>query len=69
MLTCKQVSELVSRSLDHPLGWLERWRLAVHLRVCEGCRNFQKQMRFLRTATGEHPAAREREEDQPRQRN
>ena len=68
MLTCKQVSELVSHSLDRSLGWLERWRLAMHLRVCEGCRNFQKQMRFLRTAAREHPAAREREKDPERQR-
>ena len=59
MLTCKKVSELVSQSLDRRLGWIERWRLAVHLKACEGCRNFQKQMSFLRTAFRSHPDIKE----------
>jgi predicted anti-sigma-YlaC factor YlaD len=63
MLTCKQVSELVSLSLDRPLGWLERWRLSVHLRACEGCRNFQRQMSFLRTAFRSHPVVKRGRED------
>ncbi len=62
MLTCKQVSELVSNSMDRRLGWLERWRLAVHLKACEGCRNFQKRISFLRMAFRNHPLIREREE-------
>jgi predicted anti-sigma-YlaC factor YlaD len=56
MPTCKQVSELVSLSLDRRLGWFERWRLSVHLKACEGCRTFQQQMSFLRTALRNHPA-------------
>jgi predicted anti-sigma-YlaC factor YlaD len=62
MLTCKQVSELVSHSMDRRLGWVERWRLAVHLKACEGCRNFQKQITFLRMAFRHHPVIRDREE-------
>jgi len=62
MLTCKQVSELVSQSLDRRLGWLERWRLSVHLKACEGCRNFQMQMSFLRKAFGKHPVIGDRED-------
>lgn len=63
MLTCKQVSELVSYSMDRRLGWLERWRLRVHLKVCEGCRNFQGQMSFLRKAIRRHPVLREEDEE------
>ena len=62
MLTCKQVSELVSHSMDRRLGWVERWRLAVHLKACEGCRNFQKQITFLRMAFRNHPVIRDHEE-------
>ncbi len=62
MLTCKQVSELVSQSLDRRLGWVERWRLSVHLKACEGCRNFQQQMSFLRKAFRHHPVIRDRED-------
>ncbi|HEX7953300.1 MAG TPA: zf-HC2 domain-containing protein [Burkholderiales bacterium] len=63
MLTCKEVSELVSHSMDRRLGWLERWRLRVHLKACEGCRNFQKQMTFVRTALRNHPVIRDARKD------
>ena len=63
MLTCRQVSELVSHSLDRRLGWLERWRLSVHLKACEGCRNFSRQMSFLRTAFRTHSVIKEDRED------
>ena len=63
MLTCKQVSELVSLSLDRRLGWIEHWRLSVHLKACEGCRNFSRQMAFLRTALRNHPVVKEGRED------
>lgn len=63
MLTCKQVSELVSHSLDRRLGWLERWRLSFHLKACEGCRNFSRQMSFLRTALRDHPVIKEGHEE------
>ena len=62
MLNCRQVSELVSQAMDRRLGWLERWRLGAHLKVCEGCRNFQKQVGFLRMAIRNHPVIRDRED-------
>lgn len=62
MLTCRQVSHLVSEAYDRRLGLLERWRLRLHLRVCEGCRNFEDNMKFLRSALRRHPAAREDED-------
>jgi len=50
LLSCKEVSRLVSQGLDRRLGWLERARLRLHLAICDGCTNFKKQMQFLRKA-------------------
>ena len=50
MLSCKQVSRLVSQGLDRELGFGERVRLRVHLAICDGCTNVNKQMAFLRQA-------------------
>jgi predicted anti-sigma-YlaC factor YlaD len=62
MITCKEVSALVSQALDRRLGLMERWRLRVHLKACEACRNFQKQMSFLREAIRNHPVIKDRED-------
>ena len=50
MLSCKEVSRLVSQGLDRRLGFVERLRLRVHLAICDGCTNFKKQVEFLRRA-------------------
>ena len=50
MLSCKQVSRIVSQGLDRELGFTERVRLRVHLAICDGCTNFKDQVAFLRQA-------------------
>lgn len=50
MLSCKEVSHLVSQSQDRRLGVAERIGLKLHLLMCDGCRNFTRQMEFLREA-------------------
>jgi len=50
MLTCKEVSSLISQSLDRRLSWRERLFVRLHLFVCAMCRRFESQMHFLRTA-------------------
>ena len=50
MLSCKEVTRLVSQGLDRRLGFAERVRLRVHLAICDGCTNFKKQTAFLRKA-------------------
>ena len=50
MLSCKEASRLVSQGLDRRLGLFERFRLRLHLAICDGCTNFKKQMDFLRKA-------------------
>lgn len=55
MLNCRQASELVSQSLDRNLGPVERVRLHLHMRICDMCRDFRKQMDYLRSAARNHP--------------
>jgi hypothetical protein len=50
MLSCKQVTRLVSQGLDRELGFAERVKLRVHLAICDGCTQFTRQMAFLREA-------------------
>lgn len=50
MLSCKQVTRLISQGLDRDLGFTERVRLRVHLAICEGCTNFSTQVTLLRQA-------------------
>lgn len=47
--SCKEVSELVSQAQDRPLTLAEKFGLYVHLPLCRGCRNFTRQVAFLRT--------------------
>jgi predicted anti-sigma-YlaC factor YlaD len=56
MLTCKEVSVLLSQAEDRQISPVERQRLEAHLKLCEGCRQFQKQLGFLRQAIHHHPA-------------
>jgi len=50
ILSCKEVTHLVSQGLDRHLGFGERVRLRLHLAICDGCTNFKRQMDFLRKA-------------------
>jgi hypothetical protein len=50
MLTCKDVTRLVSEGLDRRLAFGERLRLRLHLAICAGCDQFSRQMAFLRRA-------------------
>lgn len=48
MLNCKQAAVLMSQGMDKELGMMQKMNLRVHLMMCSGCRNFGKQMEFLR---------------------
>jgi predicted anti-sigma-YlaC factor YlaD len=50
MLSCKEVTRLVSQGLDRELGFAERVKLRVHLAICDGCTNFREQVAFVREA-------------------
>lgn len=48
--TCKHTAELLSQSQDRPLALAEKFRLRMHLMLCSGCRNFARQLTFMRSA-------------------
>lgn len=50
MLSCKDVTHKLSESQDRELSLSERLQIEMHLAMCHGCRNFRKQMSFLRMA-------------------
>lgn len=50
MLSCKDVTHVLSESQDRKLTLSERMALEMHLAMCKGCTNFRKQMNFLRAA-------------------
>jgi predicted anti-sigma-YlaC factor YlaD len=51
MLDCKHNTELLSQSCDRPLTWREKVATRLHLMMCHGCRNFAKQLAFIRKAS------------------
>ena len=50
MLSCKEVSGLVSDGQDMEMSVTDRTLLRLHMVMCDGCRNVEKQMLFLREA-------------------
>ncbi len=50
MLSCKDVSNLLSDRLDRKLSLRERVRLRIHLAMCTGCSRVERQLEFLREA-------------------
>ena len=50
ILSCKEVTRLVSQGMDRRLPFGRRVALRVHFAICGGCTNFSKQMAFLRQA-------------------
>ena len=50
MLTCKQITHLLSESQDRKLSVAEKLRLEMHLAMCRGCQAYKGQLAFLREA-------------------
>jgi predicted anti-sigma-YlaC factor YlaD len=51
--SCRRVAELISLSLDEPLGLLDRLRLRMHLSMCGDCRNVESQLLAVKALSGE----------------
>ena len=49
-LSCKDASALLSQAQERALGPYERFKLRLHLSVCDGCTNFLRQLDFMRAA-------------------
>ena len=50
MLSCKEVSRLLSQGEDRRLTLVERVKLRLHLSVCDACTRFVRQLAFVRRA-------------------
>lgn len=46
-LSCVKAAELISQSLDEPLGMVDQLRLKYHLSICGDCRNVETQLKQL----------------------
>jgi hypothetical protein len=53
-LTCKDITRLVSESMDRNLSLTQRIKIRIHLGMCRYCARFEKQVRFLRTVCQTH---------------
>ena len=51
MLNCRQITRLISQSMDATLPWPRRVAIRLHLLYCLGCRRYAAQVRFLRRAS------------------
>ena len=50
MLTCKQATKLMSQTQEKKLSLRKHVTLRLHLTMCSGCKNYNKQMDFIRKA-------------------
>lgn len=50
MLSCQEVSRLVSLAQERKLRWNERLRLNLHLMMCKHCKSFNTNIKTLRVA-------------------
>lgn len=50
MMNCRQAARLLSAAMDRPLTRGERLALRLHTLLCTGCRNYRRQIAFLRRA-------------------
>ena len=63
MLSCKEITHLLSEAQDRKITVSERVHLEMHLAICKGCKNFKNQMSFLREACKRYGKDRENTED------
>jgi anti-sigma factor RsiW len=56
MLTCREMTELVTDYAEGQLSFVERVRFQVHLGVCRHCRRYVRQMKASVAALGRLPA-------------
>jgi hypothetical protein len=47
---CRQVTALVLAGEDRALGFFERWVVRTHVKVCDGCAPFSRQVALMRQA-------------------
>ena len=51
---CRETSRAQSEAFDHPLPLVTRVGVSLHLVLCKWCRQYGKQIRYLRGAAHKH---------------
>ncbi len=68
-MSCRDISALVSESLDRPLSLSERLVLRTHLLFCRACNEYSRQIRliedFFRRTRTETDSLKERDHEEP----
>ena len=54
MLSCKEVTKLVSENLDRGLPLWRRIGLRLHVFMCRGCSAYRHQIESLHTSVSDH---------------
>jgi len=49
IFSCKQITALISESMDRKLPIYRRMGIRIHLMMCYLCRRYKKQLLFLRS--------------------
>jgi len=55
MLTCKEITELVTAYAEGQLGFMDRLRFRLHISMCRNCRTYVRQLRVTAKALGKLP--------------
>ncbi len=55
MLTCKQITELVTAYAEGRLPFMDRIRFRLHIGMCRHCRAYVRQLRATAKALGKLP--------------
>ncbi len=55
MLTCKQITELVTDYAEGKLSFMDRLRFQLHIGLCRNCRRYVRQVKATAAALGRLP--------------
>ena len=55
MLTCREITELVTEYLEGDLSLRDRLRFQMHLGMCQNCRRYVRQLKATASALGRLP--------------
>jgi anti-sigma factor RsiW len=55
MLTCKEITELVTAYAEGDLRLMDRIRFRLHIGMCRNCRTYVRQLRATAKALGKLP--------------
>ncbi len=55
MLTCRQITELVTEYAEGNLSFMDRVRFQVHIGMCRNCRRYVRQVKATAAALGKLP--------------